>query len=187
MELFWMQEKQTQAAKQFKYLWIAAIIILLDQLVKIIVKLTLPLYQSKSVIGDLFLLTHVQNTGAAFSLSLGNPGLNRVFFIIMTIVALCFVVYLIYRSVTNLQRIGLSLIIGGAIGNLIDRVLFGYVTDYLDMDFPDFIMQRWPVFNVADSSIVIAMGLLILDMIIHKESDAVQKPMEEKISSDLIE
>ncbi len=184
MELFWVQEKQTVAAKQFKYLWIAAVIILLDQLVKIIIKLTLPLYQSKVVFGDLVLLTHVQNTGAAFSISLGNPGLNRVFFIVMTIIAICFVVYLIYRSVNNLQRIGLSLIIGGAMGNLIDRVLFGYVTDYLDCDFPDFIMQRWPVFNVADSAIVVAMGLLILDMIIHKDSPPEQTPLEEKTNSD---
>jgi signal peptidase II len=184
MELFWMQEKHTQTAKQFKYLWIAAVIILLDQLVKIIIKLTLPLYESKVVLGDLILLTHVQNTGAAFSIGLGNPVLNRYFFIIMTIIALCFVVYLIYRSVTNLQRIGLCMIIGGAIGNLIDRVLFGYVTDYLDMDFPDFIMQRWPVFNVADSSIVIAMGLLILDLIIHKDSSPEHKHLEEKINSD---
>lgn len=183
MELFWMQEKQTPQAKQFRFLWLSAIVILLDQFVKIIVKLTLPLFQSKSVIGDLVLLTHVQNTGAAFSLSLGNQQINRIFFIVMTVVAVAFVVYLIYRSTTKLQQIGLSLIIGGAIGNLIDRILFGYVTDFLDVDFPDFIMHRWPVFNVADSSIVIAMGLLILDMIINKDAYNEQKKVEEKISS----
>lgn len=184
MELFWMQEKQTVAAKQYRYLWIAAVIILLDQLVKIIVKLYLPLYQSKVILGDTILLTHVQNTGAAFSISLGNPALNRVFFIVMPIIAICFVVYLIYRSTKKLQQIGLSMIIGGAIGNLIDRILFGYVTDYLDCDFPDFIMQRWPVFNIADSSIVIAMGLLILDMIIHKENTPIHQPLNETLHSD---
>jgi len=164
-----MQEKQTKAAKQFKYLWLAVIVVLIDQFVKIVIKLTLPLYQSKTVLGDLILLTHVQNTGAAFSISLGNPELNRVFFITMSILAIIFVIYMIYRSSTKLQQIGLSLIIGGAVGNLIDRILFGYVTDFFDFDFPDFIMHRWPVFNVADSSIVIAMGLLILDMIINRD------------------
>jgi signal peptidase II len=184
MELFWMQEKNTVAAKQFKYLWIAAVVILLDQFIKIIVKLTLPLYQSKVVLGDLILLTHVQNTGAAFSLSLGSPAINRIFFVVMTIIAIAFVFYLIYRSTTKLQQIGLSLIMGGAVGNLIDRILFGYVTDFMDVDFPDFIMQRWPVFNVADSSIVIAMGLLILDMIINKDANNEHSKIDDKINSD---
>jgi len=178
-----MQEKNTVAAKQFKYLWITAVVILLDQFIKIVVKLTLPLYQSKVVLGDLILLTHVQNTGAAFSISLGSPAINRIFFVGMTIIAIAFVIYLIYRSTTKLQQIGLSLIIGGAIGNLIDRVLFGYVTDFMDVDFPDFIMQRWPVFNVADSSIVIAMGLLILDMIINKEASNEPNKIDDKINS----
>jgi signal peptidase II len=169
MELTWLQEKQTETAKQFKYLWISVVIILLDQLVKIIVKMTLPLYQSKSILGQFLLLTHVQNTGAAFSISLGTPAFNRIFFIIMMIIAIGFVVYLIFRSTTKLQRISLCMIIGGAVGNLLDRILFGYVTDFIDVDFPDFIMQRWPVFNIADSTIFIAMGLLILDMLIHKQ------------------
>lgn len=176
-----MQEKQTVAARQFKYLWIAAVVILLDQFVKIVVKMTLPLYESKSIWGDLILLTHVQNTGAAFSISLGSPVFNRAFFIIMTIFAVAFVLYMIYRSGTKLQRIALSLVVGGAIGNLIDRVLFGYVTDFVDVDFPDFIMHRWPVFNVADSAIVIAMGLLILDAIVNRDSGL------EKIPETIIE
>lgn len=183
MELFWMQEKQTVAAKQFRYLWLAAIVILLDQFVKIVVKSTLPLYQSKVVLGDFFLLTHVQNTGAAFSISLGSQAFNRGFFIIMTIIAIIFVVYLIYRSTTKLQLISMSLIIGGAIGNLIDRILFGYVTDFVDIDFPDIIMQRWPVFNLADSSIVIAISLLILDMIINRDTDKDKKTIDDKINS----
>jgi signal peptidase II len=168
MELFWAQPKQTVSAKQFRFLWLAAIVILLDQAVKILVKLTLPLYESKVVFKDLILITHVQNTGAAFSISLGSPEFNRLFFIVMSIFAIAFVVYMIYRATTKLQLIGLSLVIGGAIGNLIDRILFGYVTDFIDVDFPDLIMQRWPVFNIADSSIVIAMCLLILDLFVNK-------------------
>jgi signal peptidase II len=179
MELHWLHEKQTHSARQYRYIWLAAVVILLDQLTKIIVKLTLPLYQSKSILGDFALLTHVQNTGAAFSISLGSLAFNRIFFIVMTIVAIIIVLYMIYRSNTKLQQIGLSLVIGGAMGNLIDRILFGYVTDFMDMDFPDFIMQRWPVFNVADSSIVIAMGLLILDMIINKPSDLPEQPQQD--------
>jgi signal peptidase II len=169
MDFSWMEEKQTAAARQFRYLWIAAVIILLDQLVKIIVKVKLPLYESRHVLGNFLLLTHVQNTGAAFSISFGSLAFNRLFFIVMTIIAVFFVVYLLYRSTTRLQQIALSMIIGGALGNLIDRILFGYVTDFIDMDFPDFIMQRWPVYNVADSTIVIAMALLIVDMIVNRQ------------------
>ncbi|HOD18526.1 MAG TPA: signal peptidase II [Candidatus Cloacimonadota bacterium] len=169
MELVWMRAKESKAANQFRYLWLAVVVILADQALKIIVKLNLPLYQSKQVLGNLIMLTHVQNTGAAFSLSLGDPNLNRWFFIIMTIFALAFVVYLMYKSTNRLQQISLSLIIGGALGNLLDRILFGYVTDFIDVDFPDFIMQRWPIFNLADSSVFIALCLLILDLIIHRD------------------
>lgn len=154
---------------KFGYIWISVLVLLLDQITKLIVKTKLPLYESKQVLGEFLLLTHVQNTGAAFSISLGNPATNRIFFVIVTMIALGFVVYLIIRSTSALQRISLCFIIGGALGNLIDRILYGYVTDFLDADFPDFIMQRWPVFNIADSAIVIAMALLILDMIINKE------------------
>lgn len=174
-----MREKQTTAARQFRYLWIAAVIILADQFVKILVKMKLPLYESREILGELVMLTHVRNTGAAFSISLGSPEVNRIFFIIMSILAVIFVFYMIYRSSTKLQLIALSMVIGGAIGNLIDRILFGYVTDFVDVDFPDIIMQRWPVFNVADSTIVIAMGLLILDAILHKESDKTQAAVAE--------
>jgi len=172
MELYWMKEKQTVEARQFKYLWLAAVVLLLDQLVKIIIKINLPLYDSRQVFGDFFLLTHVRNTGAAFSISLGDPSFNRIFFIVMTIFAIGFVLYLIYKSTTKLQRIALSMILGGALGNFVDRVLFGYVTDFFDMDFPDIIMQRWPVFNIADSSIVVAMGLMILDMLINRHPES---------------
>ncbi|MBM4399331.1 MAG: signal peptidase II [Candidatus Cloacimonetes bacterium] len=171
MELFSIQPKQTTSARQYRFLWLAAIIVSLDQFTKIIVKLRLPLYESKVVWGDLILLTHVQNTGAAFSLSLGSPEINRFFFITMIMIAIVFVVYLLYRATTKLQLISFSLIIGGAVGNLIDRVLFGYVTDFIDVDFPDYIMQRWPVFNIADSAVVISMCLLILDMIIHRSPE----------------
>lgn len=170
MELFWAQPKQTQAAKQFRYLWLAAIIVFIDQATKIIIKLTMPLYESKVIFKEFVMLTHVQNTGAAFSISLGSPEFNRVFFIVMSVFAIGFVVYMIYRATTKLQLVGLSLVIGGALGNLIDRALLGYVTDFVDVDFPDIIMQRWPVFNVADSSIVIAMCLLFLDLFINKNA-----------------
>lgn len=183
MELYWMQEKQTVAARQFRYLWLTVAILLLDQAIKMVVKAYLPLYESKPVIGSLVMFTHVQNTGAAFSISLGSPSLNRVFFIIVPLLAIAFIFYLIYRSTTRLQQISFCMIIGGALGNLMDRLLYGYVTDFVDMDFPDFIMQRWPVFNLADSTIVIAMGLLILDMIIHKPTPEITSPNHNEVST----
>ncbi len=152
----------------FRFLWLSAVVILLDQISKIIVKLKLPLFESRSIFGELLMLTHVQNTGAAFSISFGDASLNRIVFVGFSFVAMLFIIYLIYRTAEKLQLIALSLILGGAIGNQIDRILFGYVTDFLDMDFPDFIMARWPIYNLADSAIVVAMAFILVDLIFIK-------------------
>jgi len=163
-----LKVKQTDLSEKFRFFWLTIVLLILDQLTKIWAKLSLPLYESKPVIGKLLMLTHVQNTGAAFSISLGSAATNRIFFIVVTCLAIVFVVYLLMRSYSKLQRISLCLILAGAIGNLIDRIIYGFVTDFIDADFPNFLMERWPVFNVADSCIVIAIGLLILDMFINK-------------------
>lgn len=158
---------------------IMLIILVLDQLTKLLIRNSMELYQSIPVLpklfGDTFLLTYVQNTGAAFSLSPFNPALNRIFFIVVSILAVIFVIYLLRRSVHRIQVAAFGFVLGGAIGNLIDRIIYGGVTDFIDCDFPDFIMQRWPIFNVADSAIFIAMTLIIIDMIfIHDRVSSVQ-------------
>lgn len=163
--------------------WLIMLIILvLDQLTKLLIRTRMELYDSIPVLpklfGDTFLLTHVQNTGAAFSLSPFTPSVNRIFFIIITILAVIFVIYLLRRSAHRIQVYAFGFVLGGAIGNLIDRIRFGGVTDFIDCDFPDFIMQRWPIFNVADSAIFIAMTLIIIDMIfIHERVSPSVQPL----------
>jgi signal peptidase II len=148
--------------KNAKWLWLSLAVIVLDQISKAVIRHFMVQGQSIPVLGKFFMLTYTQNTGAAFSLSLGSPVVNRLFFIVITFVAVGFIAYLLNLSRHKWQNIGFSLVIGGAFGNVIDRIFLGSVTDFLDCDFPDFIMQRWPIFNIADSSIVIAMFILAI-------------------------
>ncbi|HOE91886.1 MAG TPA: signal peptidase II [Candidatus Cloacimonadota bacterium] len=158
----------------FQYLWISLIVIILDQVTKILVRLKMS-RQSIEVLGDFFRLTHVQNCGAAFSLSLGGPLINRIVFAAITILFLVVILYILHKSHSKAEHIAYPLVVGGAIGNLIDRIFIGSVTDFLDFDFPDFIMQRWPIFNVADSAIVVAITILLIYFIFFEK-----KAMEAK-------
>ncbi|MDI3503723.1 MAG: signal peptidase [Candidatus Cloacimonadota bacterium] len=175
---------------------IMMIVLLADQITKLLVRLNLELYHSIPVLsglfGDTFLLTHVNNTGAAFSIGFPSDALNRVFFISITVLALIFIVYLLFQSKHRIQVFAFGLVLGGAIGNLIDRIIHGGVTDFINVDFPDFIMPRFPVFNLADSAIFIAVCLLIIDMIFIKdaplaegESSAKEQQLKEIITKEI--
>jgi signal peptidase II len=137
------------------FLLFAAIVVALDQATKGLAASHLMPGESISVLGDFIRLTLVHNTGAAFGLF---PG-SRVPFIVVSVVAIGVVLYLFfretYRSVAN--RVLLGCILGGAVGNLIDRVRLGYVVDFIDIGFGT---ARWPVFNAADSAVTI--GVLLL-------------------------
>ncbi|MDD2228961.1 MAG: signal peptidase II [Candidatus Cloacimonetes bacterium] len=152
---------------------IMLLLLVLDQLSKTVVRLYMDLHQSipllKGFFGDTFMLIYVQNTGAAFSLGFNSDLVNRIFFITVTILALFFIVYLLRRSQHRIQIYAFGFVLGGAVGNLIDRIVYGGVTDFISVDFPDFIMQRFPIFNVADSSIFIGVCLLIVDMLFIKD------------------
>ncbi len=148
-----------------KFLWVSIIILFFDQLTKFLVQHFMVLYQTIEVTDKFFWLTYVHNTGAAFSIKFGGDNFNRIIFSVITIVLTLVVYFLFLKSKSKLEIISYSLIIGGAIGNLIDRLRFGYVIDFIDWDFPDLIMERWPVFNIADSAIVIAVVLLFVNLI----------------------
>jgi signal peptidase II len=127
------------------------------------VRASLPFYgEPIKITSQFFWLTHVQNTGAAFSLSLGSAVVNRIFFIVFSIIAIVILFFMQKKTESKVEKIAYSMILGGAFGNLIDRIFFGGVTDFIWWDFPDFIMERWPVFNIADSSIVVAICLLVV-------------------------
>lgn len=143
------------------------LLVVLDQASKIyltLVNKTSPI--DLEVIRGFFRITYTCNDGAAFSILKGK----RVFFIIMTIVVVFFIVYyLLKNKVYWVEKYSLLLIISGAVGNLIDRVMYGYVIDFLD-----FIIfgYDFPVFNIADSFITIgAVGLIISILFLNKEGE----------------
>lgn len=150
--------------KRVHYLILSAAVILLDLWTKSLVLARIELHEAIPVIPNFFQLVHVRNTGAAFGLGanassklvpiLLNAGAIAVFCVV--------VVYALRTAVTDrLLQTGLHLILGGAIGNLLDRFRFGYVVDFLDVYIG---RSHWPAFNVADSAICIGIALLFFDM-----------------------
>ena len=136
-------------------------IIALDQWSKWTIKTSFNLYQSKPVIQDLLHFTYVTNDGMAFGLSF--PGGKHVL-LIMTILLTGFIMGFLWKEKNGhpLIKYGLALILSGAIGNLIDRMLYGKVVDFLDLMIGNF---HWYIFNIADSSVTIGMILFIIHSI----------------------
>jgi signal peptidase II len=146
-------------------LWLPALIVLFDQATKAIVRRTLSLHESVAVVPGFLDFTHVQNTGAAFGIlnAADFPFKTMAIAIVATGALICVALYaagLAHQQV--LPRIGLALIMGGAAGNLIDRVMVGSVVDFVDVYWRTY--HFWAV-NVADSAITIGVALMILDMI----------------------
>ncbi len=153
---------------------IMAQVIILDQLTKILVRLSIDLHESIPILanlfGDTFLFTHVTNNGASFGMSLGSDQFNRWFFVGTAFLAVAMIVYLLYNNTHRLQVMAFGLIMGGALGNAIDRIIIGGVTDFVDVDIPNILnFYRFPIFNVADSCIFIGVVLLIIEMFFIKK------------------
>ncbi len=148
-----------------KNICLAICIVLLDQFSKLwIVKNliwheTLPILNAKSFGFNLF-LTH--NTGAAFGFLHNANGWQNYLFLIIAILAGIIILYLLINNkITNtLEKLALLFILGGSIGNLVDRIVYGYVIDFIDVYVKNY---HWYTFNIADSAICIAMGLLIFN------------------------
>jgi len=160
--------------------YVMAVALVLDQITKILTRAFTQVGESHIVLGNLFgetfRFTHLNNTGAAFSMSLGNPLTNRLFFIAASLLAIGFIIFLMYHATHRIQLWAFGLVLGGAIGNLVDRIFLGGVTDFIDVDIPRILgMERFPVFNIADSVIFIAMCLLIIDMIFVKDKAVPQE------------
>ncbi|HEY2094262.1 MAG TPA: signal peptidase II [Thermoanaerobaculia bacterium] len=159
--------------KRLHYLAISLAIIVLDALSKWLVAARIDLHESITVIPNVFEIVHVRNTGAAFGIG-ANTDSHLVPMLLNggAIVVFCVVVvYALRTAVTDrMLQVALHLILGGAIGNLVDRFRFGYVVDFLDFYVRD---HHWPAFNVADSAICIGIALLFLDMKKHPEEKEV--------------
>ena len=146
----------------FVWLLVAAVVVILDQASKWAIVEWVPLY-GKVPINGFLNLTHQQNTGAAFSFLAGASGWQRWFFVVLaTVVSAVLAVWLwrIRDSGPAILAAGLALVLGGAIGNLIDRIVHGYVTDFIQVWFGSW---AFPSFNVADSAITVGAALLIFD------------------------
>ncbi len=145
-----------------RVLFVSAVLVLADQVSKTIVVRTMSLYESVPIIQNFFHFTYITNDGMAF-------GINFPFgYFIFTTVSILLTAFLFWylwsvRNHSIIIRLGIGLIIAGAIGNLIDRIFLGEVIDFLDFMIGDF---HWYVFNLADSYVTVGMGLVLFDSIV---------------------
>lgn len=164
---------------QRKYLLLATIagaIIAIDQLIKIYVHGNFTLGESIPVVQDIFHITYVRNTGAAFGIFRDAAEMFRtVFFMSMPPIACAIILRMLYSVEENdlWQIFSLSMIFGGAIGNYIDRLRFGFVIDFLDFHYKD--VWSYPAFNIADSAIVGGVCILLLLMALQSRAEKGQK------------
>lgn len=154
--------------KYIKLVIIAGGVVLLDQLTKALVQRTIPLNTIIPVIGGFFNLTHIYNPGGAFGL-MANLGatLRSIIFLFISSLAVGLIFYFYKKTPVHytLLAAAFALIFGGAIGNLIDRIRFGKVIDFLDFYLGN---QHWPAFNVADSAISIGIGIFLYHIVFKK-------------------
>jgi signal peptidase II len=155
---------------------IALLVVLLDRFSKLAIERNLSLHDSISLIPGFFRLTHLENPGAAFGLFADSPSEWKIAgLVLFSLVALVIVATLLWKNSHSMTTtgVGLSLILGGAIGNLWDRLVSGHVVDFLLFYIGQY---QWPAFNVADSAIVIGAGLLVFEILFTKS------PAHEKVS-----
>ena len=155
----------------------AVIVVILDQITKQVFWRSFELGRSTEVIDGIFQITLVRNAGAAFGVFEGG----RIFFIVASVIATIFLLYIGYRlpAVDRYKRFLLGLILGGAVGNLIDRVYAGEVIDFLEIGIAG---RWWPVFNVAD--IAVSIGAVLLLICLLRASSGQKTPESDPISGD---
>ena len=146
-----------------KWIWLAVVVVILDQLTKYIASASLEMLQPVAVI-PMFNWTLMHNPGAAFSFLANEGGWQRWFFAVIAVAVSIVIVFWIKRLQQHekWQAVALALILGGAIGNVIDRIFLGYVVDFIDVYYEH---MHWPAFNIADSAITIGVVLIIIDSI----------------------
>ena len=153
---------------------IALCVVVLDRLAKLVVERRIPLHDGIQIIPGFFRLTHLENRGAAFGLFADSPSPWKIgALVLFSVIALVVVSTLLWKNshTLSITGVGLSLILGGALGNLWDRLTTGHVTDFLLFYVGPY---QWPAFNVADSAIVVGATLLVYEIVFTKA------PAEEK-------
>jgi signal peptidase II len=145
-------------------LFFTLLVVVLDQITKLLVKSRFYLQESIEIFGDVLRFTYIQNEGMAFGIRVGGKLFFTVFASIASIVILVYLYRM--RNERFFSRLSLALILGGAIGNLVDRFAYGAVIDFIDVGVGN---TRWPVFNIADSSVTAGMIILISVVLFEKE------------------
>ncbi len=147
---------------------IALLVIVLDRLAKLVVEQKIPLHDGIQIIPGFFRLTHLENRGAAFGLFADSPSPWKIgVLVLFSVIALVVVSTLLWKNsqTISITGVGLALILGGAVGNLWDRLTAGHVTDFLLFYIGRY---QWPAFNVADSAIVVGATLLVYEIVFTK-------------------
>ena len=199
----WSQTLVWSAANRylFKLSLFSVIILIADQITKQLALRYLNTFGKVNVLGEFLQFTLVFNEGGAFSTRLGSS----TFYTIASILVLIFVVTFLYRDAGKNRLLDYSLasVIGGAIGNLIDRFRFGSVIDWIDVDFfdihlnsgkvlffdfPGYHLTRWPVFNIADSAVSVGMVMIAIVLVIESrrrkhESENIDSPVTDTTTS----
>jgi signal peptidase II len=154
---------RAHAMRKYHFL-VAAGVVLLDRVTKWLVSTRMDLHESIPLLPGLFRLTHVQNSGAAFGLfAESSSEWKTLLLVLFSMLALVVVSAMLWKNSheLTLTGMGLSLILGGAVGNLFDRLLYGHVVDFFDFYIGSY---HWPAFNVADSAIVLGAMLLLVEI-----------------------
>ncbi len=150
-----------------RILWVSALVVAGDQLSKYVIKANLSLHSPVPVLGDFFRLTFVENSGIAFGIKIGTA---LPLFTGLSLLAVGIITYYLYqaRSSHVAVQTALALILGGAIGNIIDRITYGRVVDFLDFGIGTY---RFYIFNLADSAVTVGVGLyLLMSFLLPQES-----------------
>ncbi len=144
---------------------ISMLVVALDQFTKFLILQTMKLNETQSLISDFIYLTYIQNPGTAFGFMANMETFVRIPFFVAITTAACFIVYTYQRLIPQekqFTRVALGLVLGGALGNFVDRILYGKVIDFIDMRYHDF---QWYIFNVADSCITVGLIFLLIEFI----------------------
>jgi signal peptidase II len=162
-----------------QYILLSIIIALTDIITKLIIQGNMTLLESRPVIGNFFKLTYLLNSGGVFGSKIGS----NLFYLVSAFAVVLLVIYFLYREFGKNRYMDLSLfiVLGGAIGNLFDRVRMGAVVDFLDFDFFKFNLlgyqfNRWPTFNVADVAVTVGMIILVFTVVFGLGKSKHEKP-----------
>jgi len=168
LNFFTSEKSGANHHRYIKLFVISGLVVIFDQITKFLILENLPLFHSTIVIPGFFNITHILNPGGAFGfMAHQTSNLRNLLFLLASSIAICFIFYF-YKNISKTQPLlssGLALIFGGAIGNLIDRIRFGKVVDFLDFYIGS---HHWPAFNIADSAITIGITIFVFHLLFKK-------------------